>query len=313
MLIKHFRNSRILSWTSLLLAFVIDILVPPGTAMGILYLIPMTLLLNQSIKTILSFAVLSTILIITDVVIHLAQEKTEIHYSVYGDRILSVMAVWLVFFILQRSTKVFNEKNTQKHLLLESEKMYHQLVDNLIEGAQIIGFDWKYIYVNDAVVKQSKVSKEKLIGLTMMEVYPGIEKTEMFKTLEHCMKARTPQTFENKFVYPDGSVGYFKLSIEPVEQGLFILSMDISERKKKEENQARYTKELEEMIYITSHKIRQPVAHILGLAYLVEKTQNSKDELDKMTRYMKKAAEDLDSFTAELTHFIDKSHEKNQT
>ena len=34
--------------------------------------------------------------------------------------------------------------------------------DHLLEGFQIIGFDWRYKYVNDAVVKQSKFSREEL-------------------------------------------------------------------------------------------------------------------------------------------------------
>jgi hypothetical protein len=309
---KSLYSVKTLSWISVFLAFMVDILVPPGTAMGILYLIPMTLLFNQSVKTIISFAVVSSVLIITDVIIHLMRDKTGLHYSVYGDRMLSVMAVWLVFFILYKNTKVSAEGDKQKQLLLESEKIYHRLIDNLIEGAQIIDFDWKYIYVNEALVKQSGETKEKLIGSRMMEIYPGIEKTDMFKALENCMNTRTPQILENKFDYPDGSVGHFKLSIEPTEQGLFVLSMDISERKKKEENQARYMQELEEMIFITSHKIRQPVAHILGLVYLVEQNLNSKGELDKIIGYMKSAAENLDSFTAELTHYINKSQKKNQ-
>ena len=38
---------------------------------------------------------------------------------------------------------------------------------------------------------------------------------------------------------PDGSRSFFELSIEPVPEGVFILSLDITERKKAEEAMRR--------------------------------------------------------------------------
>ena len=40
---------------------------------------------------------------------------------------------------------------------------------------------------------------------------------------------------EIKFVFPDGNAGWFDLSIQPVPEGVFILSVDITERKKAED------------------------------------------------------------------------------
>jgi putative nucleotidyltransferase with HDIG domain len=45
------------------------------------------------------------------------------------------------------------------------------------------------------------------------------------------MEDRTAHQFENEFTYPDGSTGWFELNIQPVPDGLFILSMDITARK----------------------------------------------------------------------------------
>lgn len=36
---------------------------------------------------------------------------------------------------------------------LEDHNEHETTLDNLMEGFQLIGFDWKYLYVNDAVVK----------------------------------------------------------------------------------------------------------------------------------------------------------------
>ena len=46
------------------------------------------------------------------------------------------------------------------------EDMDAKTLDNLREGFQIIGYDWKYLFVNDAVVKHSQYSSKKdLLGL----------------------------------------------------------------------------------------------------------------------------------------------------
>lgn len=119
--------------------------------------------------------------------------------------------------------------------LIEVNQKYVRVLDTMLEGCQIIDFDWRYLYVNDVVANQGHVTKEQLLGHTMMEVYPGIDETPLFDTLRHCMKERTPARIENQFTYPDGQSGWFELSIEPVAEGLFILSVDITERKRTEE------------------------------------------------------------------------------
>jgi PAS domain S-box-containing protein len=107
-------------------------------------------------------------------------------------------------------------------------EQYHQTLDGLLEGCQIIGFDWRYIYINQAAARHGHQTPEQLIDRTMMEAYPGIETTELFSVLKRCMEDRSTHHMQNRFEYPDGSSGWFELSIQPVPAGLFILSMDIT-------------------------------------------------------------------------------------
>jgi two-component system, cell cycle sensor histidine kinase and response regulator CckA len=120
--------------------------------------------------------------------------------------------------------------------LSESEARYRQTLDSMMEGCQIIGYDWKYLYVNDSVCRHAQIAKEKLLGHTMLEVYPGIAETPLFATLRTCMATRQSELMENEFVYPDGSKRCFQLSIQPVPEGIFILSMDITEHKMTQDN-----------------------------------------------------------------------------
>jgi len=160
----------------------------------------------------------------------------------------------------------------------QSEKRYHTILDDMLEGCQIIGYDWRYLYLNDAAARQGRRRKEELLGRTMMEMYPGIEKTAMFASLKQCMKKRVPQRLGNEFSFPDGIKGWFELSVEPMPEGIFMLSMDITERKQAEAK-AREMEALKEvdrlragLLANVSHELRTPLTSILGFTSTLLRT-----------------------------------------
>lgn len=108
------------------------------------------------------------------------------------------------------------------------------VLDNLLEGCQVIDKEFRYVYLNAAAARQGKSTRDALIGRTMMECYPGIENTEMFRRLRGCLESGAPGYMENEFAFPDGSKGWFELRFESVPQGVTILSFDITERKRTE-------------------------------------------------------------------------------
>lgn len=120
------------------------------------------------------------------------------------------------------------EKKEAQQALQASEERFRYTMDNMLEGCQIIGRDWKYLYVNNSVIKHSHKSKEELLGHTMSEVYLDFENTNIFSILKDCMEHFKSCQVENEFHFPDGSKGWFILSILPVPEGIFILSLDIT-------------------------------------------------------------------------------------
>ncbi|MES1165196.1 MAG: ATP-binding protein, partial [Verrucomicrobiota bacterium] len=102
-------------------------------------------------------------------------------------------------------------------------------LDAISEGVQILGSDWRYLYVNEAACRHGRRARAELLGWRMTEAYPGIEETPMFRELEACMRDRVSRRLDNEFSYPDGARARFELRVEPCPQGIFVLSVDVTE------------------------------------------------------------------------------------
>ena len=140
--------------------------------------------------------------------------------------------------------------------LRQSETRFRNTLDNLLEGCQIIGFDWRYHYINAAAAAHGRASVDALLGRTMMEVYPGIEQTPMFAVLKRSMENRSTEQIENTFEFPDGASNTFQLVVQPVREGIFILSTDITARKHAERMRRADHEELERRVVERTEALR---------------------------------------------------------
>jgi PAS domain S-box-containing protein len=140
------------------------------------------------------------------------------------------------------------ERRRKETASKEVENRLQVSLDSMIEGCQIIDYDWRYVYVNEAAAKQGRKRKEELLGYTMMQVYSGIDRTEMFNNLRNCMTNRVPHQMENEFTFPDGSKAWFELRMEPVPEGVLILSIDITKNKAIESELNAYRHRLEQVV-----------------------------------------------------------------
>jgi len=59
------------------------------------------------------------------------------------------------------------------------EDRFH-LFDYKPEGSQMIGFDWKYIYLNRSAENQNRRPNKELIGWRYQGMWPRIEETGVY-------------------------------------------------------------------------------------------------------------------------------------
>lgn len=170
-----------------------------------------------------------------------------------------------------------------------------ETMDSMMEGCRIIDRDWRYLYVNPEAEKQLGKSREKLMGMTLETAWPDLRGTTLFAAMKCCMEDRTPRRIEAQSDYLDGKINWFEFFIQPISEGLFVLSQDITRRRKAEEelrlSNANLERRVEERtrdlesarhraetadraksVFLAnmSHEIRTPMNAILGFAQLLE-------------------------------------------
>lgn len=169
------------------------------------------------------------------------------------DRVVLLLVVSLAFcflILLYTIYRLFKSQEKEKRKdgqLIQKDVQFRHILDNILEGVQIHDFNWRYTYVNKALAKYSKVPEADLLGAVITDKYPGMAETELFKTMDACMKNRTSKHLETEFVFPDGSKGFFELSIQPVPEGLFILSINRTEQQKAKLTRDKSIKDLTDL------------------------------------------------------------------
>lgn len=118
--------------------------------------------------------------------------------------------------------------------LQDQSDFFRQTLDATYEGLQIFSPDWIYLYLNQAGAEHGNSSVKELLGRSLLDCYPGIDQTPLFKKMQKVMLEKRPENFENYFEYPAGGGRWFELFIEPHPSGILIRSVDITKRKELE-------------------------------------------------------------------------------
>ena len=126
------------------------------------------------------------------------------------------------------------ERRSALDALQDSERRLRDIMDAMHVGCQILDHEGRYVYINPSAEQHARRPRAELFGRRQVDVYPGIEDTEVYRLIQRCLARGTTERVENRFEYPDGTVGWHDLVIQPVPEGVLVQSIDTTERRRAE-------------------------------------------------------------------------------
>jgi PAS domain S-box-containing protein len=181
---------------------------------------------------------------------------------------------------------------------------FFTLIENMYEGVQLIDKDHKFVYVNKALERQAHFKRNELIGYTIEEKFPQLINSELTVQIDQVISNNRQVRFEFDFQNPNGDVSTYELFLYPVNEGVFILSFDLTEKLKSDKLKKEYTQQLEQMLHITSHKVRQPVSNLIGIMHQLVESDVPEDDKEQLYAFMKLSCLRLEVFIKELNDFL---------
>ena len=114
-------------------------------------------------------------------------------------------------------------------VVVDFDRYLRPIFDTISDGVQVIDFEWRYLYLNETAARHGRRPRDELVGAAIMDLYPGVDETEMFRRLTVCMTERVPQSMVNEFTHVDGTREWFALRMHPVPMGVLVLSIELAQ------------------------------------------------------------------------------------
>lgn len=165
------------------------------------------------------------------------------------------------------------------------------------------------IIANKELLLRDKEREKKADTLIIANIELAFQDQEKEKRAEELIIANKELVFQNQekekraeeLIIANKELAFQN---EEKEKRASELILANTELKKAEESHKEYILGLEEIIFITSHKVRQPITQIQGISSLLNETIVTQEEIKEIIQFLKEPIKSLDAFTRELTTYV---------
>lgn len=152
---------------------------------------------------------------------------------------------------------IFRDVTELKSVAQKTEENLHflqELIDSIPSPIYYKDTSLAYLGCNKAFVEYAVLEKEKIVGRTIQELYPGRVSKEMMEQDKLLIEQKGVQSYEAYGVRPDGTSQHVLFSkgvftkMDGSIGGLVGVLIDVTDRKKSEDESRRVKEELERLI-----------------------------------------------------------------
>jgi len=124
------------------------------------------------------------------------------------------------------------ERKERERARREQREKYQRLTERISDGYYAFDTDWTITYWNDVIARRQDVPASEAVGENVWDLFPEAEETAIGDAFRTAM-AEGKQSNREYYYPPDDY--WVRLQIYPDEDGIAVISTDLSERKRKEQ------------------------------------------------------------------------------
>ncbi len=173
------------------------------------------------------------------------------------------------------------ESRKAEKALRENEEAYRAIINSMNDTVWVIGFDYKFIDVNDAAVRVLGYSREEFLKMGPQDIDSTLTEEEIKELIRNMTRDKI-QVFETTHIAKDGRVIPVEISSSLVtykgKTAVLSIARDITERRKAEEKLNQMMEQLklvnEKLSVVgrwTRHDARNKLSVIKSNVYLAKK------------------------------------------
>lgn len=247
-------------------------------------------------------------------VTHLLAKGEEIAVDLYYNQIeYNGKQAFLVEII--DNTERYRNAEIAQEVLLELQN-FRSAVD---QGAMValLDCDGRFLRVNKAIENITGLSEAEFTGKSFYDLRSPFHRRSYYLEMLQAIRKGANWRGEYKGLAPNGEIYWIDVILSPVvdrkgkTMQYIALCLPVTERKKAEqerdlliEDLIKKNQSLEEFAFITSHNLRAPVAQLLGLSSLFNRTKPEDPFNMEVLDNMVNASRNLDEVIRDLTEIL---------
>ncbi len=136
------------------------------------------------------------------------------------------------------------------------ERQYRRLTERISDAYYAFDADWTVTYWSDAIADRRGVPAEEIVGTNFWETFPETRGTALEESLREAMQSQEPQVCE---FHSEPADCWVRICAYPGDEGISVVSTDITDRKEREQTLERQRDELAQLQRINTlvHEINQ--------------------------------------------------------